>query len=63
MTARDFWTPSEFDNYLDLLRHMEAACAARMELVRRRLEAGYYLTPEVARATAEKMLARARRRA
>ncbi len=59
MSDTKFWNPKELRAYLKLLRDAEDAHGEKMDLVRRRIESGYYLTDEIARATALKMLARA----
>ena len=59
MSDTKFWNPNELRAYLKLLRDAEDAHGEKMDLARRRIESGYYLTDEIARATALKMLARA----
>ncbi|MFW6158715.1 MAG: hypothetical protein ACOC8E_05095 [Planctomycetota bacterium] len=57
MTHNNFWNADDLGKYLRLLRNVERARAERLERARRRVEGGYYLTDEIARATAERMLA------
>ena len=56
MGSSNFWNPDERRKYLRLLRDVESAHSKKLDLVRRRIETGYYLTDEIARATAAKML-------
>jgi len=59
MSDTKFWNPKELRVYLKLLRDAEDAHSEKIDLARRRIESGYYLTDEIARATALKMLAQA----
>jgi len=51
-----FWNSEELRRYLRLLRDVQNAQRDKMDLVRGRIESGYYLTDEIAQATAHRML-------
>jgi len=56
MTIGNFWTLGDLREYLELCRRIKEAREQKIHRVRGRLKSGYYMTDEVARATAEKMI-------
>ncbi|MFH1732804.1 MAG: hypothetical protein ABIF82_14290 [Planctomycetota bacterium] len=56
MSANNFWSHRDLDQYIGLYRRLEKSRREKTALVRERLEAGYYLTDEIAHAVAARML-------
>ncbi len=56
MNSTNLWTDNDLGKYLTLFRCAEQARKQKIQLTRTRIESGYYLTDQVARATASKML-------
>ena len=51
-----FWNQTELWRYLHMFREVDRNHQARIQLIRDRIRSGYYLTDEITRATAERML-------
>lgn len=56
MTIGNFWTLEDVQKYVELCRKVREAHNETIDRVRDRLKSGYYLTDEIARTTAEKMI-------
>ena len=56
MSTSDFWSRNELSSYMGILRRLEKAKSDRAERAKERLESGFYLSDDVARATAKNML-------
>ena len=54
--ARNVAKGDDLGRYPDARRHQETGLEGKMAIVRQRLESGYYLSDEVASATAARML-------
>jgi len=54
--AGNFWNINDLNRYFDVYRRQEEEREDKMLVVRHRLECGYYLSDEVAFATATRML-------
>lgn len=54
--AGNFWNIDDLGRYFDLYRRQEKERDNKIVVVRQRLENGYYLSDEVALATAARML-------
>jgi len=56
MSINNFWSHRDLNRYIGLYRRLQKNRDDKMALVRKRLEAGYYLTDEIADAAAATML-------
>lgn len=56
LMARNFWDTDDLSRYVDVYRRQEDERNGKMVVARQRLETGYYLSDEVALATATRML-------
>lgn len=56
MSTNNFWSHRDLNRYIGLYRRLQKSRDEKIALVRKRLEAGYYLTDEIAHAAAARML-------
>jgi len=61
MASGNFWTVGDLQQYLALYRKVRETERKKVHRVRARLKSGHYMTDDIARATAEKMIQSFRR--